>query len=64
MTAYLIARTDPSAVIEQSMTDDRAALLITTALTPAVTVRDRVTAIGGSIQHTDARWTITVPTTG
>ena len=64
MTAYLVARADPYAVIEETRTDDRAALLITTALTPAVTVRDRVTAIGGSIQHADARWTITVPATG
>ena len=51
MTAYLIARADPSAVIEETRADDRAALLVTTALAPADTVRDRVTAIGGSIQH-------------
>jgi hypothetical protein len=64
MTAYLASRFDRSATIADTMMADRPALRITTGLTPAATVRDRVAALGGSVEQAGSRWSITVPATG
>lgn len=64
MTAYLATRDDRSATIADTTTADGPALRITTELIPAATLRDRVAALGGSVEHTGARWSITVPATG
>ncbi|MEO7586920.1 MAG: hypothetical protein ABIS84_02715 [Arachnia sp.] len=62
MTTYLAAKADPSATIEETMGDDGACLVVLTTPAPALDVRDRVTALGGTVLNQDGRWIITVPT--
>lgn len=64
MTAYLIARFDPSAVIAATTLLDHEALRITTGVAPTPTVRDRAAALDGHLEQAGSRWTITLPTPG
>jgi hypothetical protein len=64
MTAYLLARFDRSAIINDSTLINQAALRITTGVAPTPTVRDRAAALDGHLEQADSRWTITLPTTG
>ena len=64
MTAYLVARFDPSAVIADTTLLDHEALRITTGVAPTPADRDRAAALDGRLEQTGSRWTITVPTTG
>jgi hypothetical protein len=61
MTAYLLARSDQTAVIDESTRIGRPVLRISTGVDPAPTVRDRVAALDGRLEQTDSRWTISLP---
>ncbi|RMB62167.1 hypothetical protein [Tessaracoccus antarcticus] len=62
MTTYLAAKADPAATIEETMGEDGPCLVVHTGPAPAFDVRDRVTALGGTVSNQDGGWIITVPT--
>ncbi|MEO8829623.1 hypothetical protein [Lapillicoccus sp.] len=61
MTTYLAAQADPASTVEETMGDDGPCLVISTGPAPAADVRDRVTALGGTVSSQDGRWIIRVP---
>jgi hypothetical protein len=61
MTTYLAVKADPSAKIEETMGEDGPCLVIHTGPAPSIDVRDRVTALGGTVSSQDGGWTIVVP---
>jgi hypothetical protein len=63
MTAFLVAQPDESAeVCEMPTAGD--ALLIRTRMAPSLSVRDRISAIGGQVRGADGEWMIVIPTIG
>lgn len=62
MTTYLAARADPTATVEETMGEDGRCLVINTGPSPAVDVRDRVTALGGTVSNHGTGWVIRLPT--
>ncbi len=61
MTTYLAAKADPAATIDETMGEDGACLVIHTGPAPAADVRDRVTALGGTVSSQDTGWIVVVP---
>ena len=62
MTTYLAAQADPAATVEETMGEDGPCLVIHTGPAPAAEVRDRVTALGGTVSSQDGGWIVVVPT--
>ena len=62
MTTYLAAQADPTATIEETVVEDGLCLVIHTGPPPAADVRDRVTALGGTVSSQDRGWVIRLPT--
>ncbi|WP_295700076.1 hypothetical protein [Lapillicoccus sp.] len=61
MTSYLAAQADPAATVEERMGENGPLLLIRTSPAPAADVRDRVTALGGTVSNQDGGWIIGLP---
>lgn len=62
MTTYLATHADLAATIEESVGEEGPRLVVRTGSAPAVDVRDRVTALGGTISGQDGRWVVGLPT--
>ncbi|MEP6796676.1 MAG: hypothetical protein ABI890_00950, partial [Lapillicoccus sp.] len=62
MTTYLAAQADPAATIEETMGEGGPFLVIHTGPAPAADVRDRVTALGGTVSSHDGGWIVGLPT--
>ncbi|OFE17378.1 hypothetical protein BA895_16490 [Humibacillus sp. DSM 29435] len=62
MTTYLAAQADPTATVEETMGEDGPCLVILTSPAPADDVRDRVTALGGTVSSHGPGWVIRLPT--
>lgn len=62
MTTYLAAQADPTATVEERMGEDGPFLLIRTSPAPTADVRDRVTALGGTVSREDGGWIVGLPT--
>ncbi|MEO6999983.1 MAG: hypothetical protein ABI112_18050 [Terracoccus sp.] len=62
MTTYLAAQADPTATVEETMGDEGPCLVVHTGPAPAADVRDRVTALGGTVSRHGSGWVIRVPT--
>ncbi len=62
MTTYLAAQADPAATVEEAMGEDGPYLVIHTGPAPAADVRDRVTALDGTVSSHDGGWVIRLPT--
>ncbi len=61
MTTYLAAQADPAATIKEMMGKDGPLLLIRTTPAPTADVRDRVTALGGTVSNRDGGWIVGLP---
>ena len=62
MTTYLAAQADPAATVEETMGENGPCLVIHTGPAPAADVRDRVTALGGTVLRQNSGWVIRLPT--
>ena len=61
MTTYLAAQADPAATVEETTGEDGPCLVIHTGPPPTADVRDRVTALGGTVSSHNGGWIVAVP---
>ncbi len=61
MTTFLAAQADPAATIEEVVEGDGVVLVVHTGPAPSTDVRDRATALGGTVSHRDGGWVISLP---
>jgi len=61
MTTYLAAQADPAATVEEIMGADGPILTVRTGPAPSADVRDRVTALGGTVSNRDGGWVVGLP---